>query len=84
MCSFFPKGAEISDDDLFDYIADNKNMSKSLEEYGGGRSTAITCAKRLALFLGDNILKGGSKKSYFVFVCPLFKKNSPLEAIRVI
>eukprot|EP00965_Chrysotila_dentata_P085972 2837047-Pleurochrysis_carterae.AAC.1 len=32
-------------------------MSKSLDEYGAQKSTAITVAKRLAEFLGDAMLK---------------------------
>jgi DNA polymerase epsilon subunit 1 len=32
-------------------------MSKTVEEYGGRKSSAITTARRLAQFLGDDRLK---------------------------
>jgi len=60
------KAAELSDEDLFELITENKNMSKDLAEYGGAKSTAITCAKRLASFLGDSILTGGKLSCKFV------------------
>ena len=34
------------------YVSERKSMSKSVEESGAYKSTAITCAKRLAEFLG--------------------------------
>ena len=60
------KAAELSDEDLFELITENKNMSKELHEYGGAKSTAITCAKRLASFLGESILTGGALACKFV------------------
>ena len=36
------------DSELFDLIAENRSMSKKLEEYGGQKSTSISTAKRLA------------------------------------
>ncbi|KAI8802655.1 putative DNA polymerase epsilon catalytic subunit A [Cladochytrium replicatum] len=51
------KGADLSDEELFELISENRSMSKSLEEYGGQKSTSISTAKRLAEFLGDQMVK---------------------------
>jgi DNA polymerase epsilon subunit 1 len=48
----FTKGSSLSDEEIFDYISENRTMSKPLKEYGAQRSTSITTAKRLAEFLG--------------------------------
>lgn len=60
------KAVELTDEDLFDLIMENKNMSKSMEEYGGRRSTSITCAKRLAEFLGNEMIQGGGLQCKFI------------------
>ena len=58
----------MEDDELFELISENKNMSKSLAEYSGQRSTSITCAKRLGEFLGAKTLEGkGSESEYFEY-----------------
>lgn len=45
-------------------------MSKSLEEYGDRKSCAITTAKRLAQFLGDERIKDkGLACNYVVASC---------------
>lgn len=53
----YSKGANLNDEELFDLISENKSMSKTLEDYGGQKSTAICTAKRLAEFLGDQMVK---------------------------
>jgi len=53
----YSKGANMPDVELFDLIAENKSMSKTLAEYGGQKSTSISTAKRLAEFLGDQMVK---------------------------
>jgi len=60
------KADSITDEYLFELITTHNNMSKSIEEYGGRKSTAITCAKRLAEFLGDGILRGGKLACKFI------------------
>lgn len=67
------KAAEISDDDLFEYITQQKNMSKEMHEYGGQKSVAITCAKRLASFLGESILTGGK------LCCKFLISRNPID-----
>lgn len=51
------KGATLADEELIDLICENRSMSKTLEEYGSQKSTSITTAKRLAEFLGEQMVK---------------------------
>lgn len=53
----FSKGANMPDLELFELISENRSMSKKLEEYGAQKSTSISTAKRLAEFLGDQMVK---------------------------
>ncbi len=52
----YSKGANMPDSELFDLISENKSMSKTLAEYEGQKSTSISTARRLAEFLGDQVL----------------------------
>lgn len=45
------------DSELFELISENRSMSKKLEEYGSQKSLSISTAKRLAEFLGDQMVK---------------------------
>lgn len=51
------KGADLDMEELLELISENKSMSKSLEEYGNQKSTSITTARRLAEFLGAEMVK---------------------------
>lgn len=53
----FQKGSGLADEELIDLICENKSMSKTLAEYGAQKTTAITTAKRLAEFLGEQMIK---------------------------
>lgn len=53
----YSKGASLEDFELIDLISENRSMSKSLDEYGAQKSTSISTAKRLAEFLGDQMVK---------------------------
>ncbi|KAF5381777.1 hypothetical protein D9615_005436 [Tricholomella constricta] len=53
----FSKADSLGDDELVELIAENRSMSKTLAEYGGQKSTSISTAKRLAEFLGDQMVK---------------------------
>ncbi|KAJ3127228.1 DNA polymerase epsilon catalytic subunit [Nowakowskiella sp. JEL0407] len=53
----YSKGADLTDNELIDLISENRSMSKSLAEYGSQKSTSISTAKRLAEFLGDQMVK---------------------------
>lgn len=51
------RGAHQTDQELFELISENRSMSKSLEDYGTQKSTSISTARRLAEFLGDEMVK---------------------------
>lgn len=53
----FSRGNTLDDNELVDLIAENRSMSKTLQEYGSQKSTSISTAKRLAEFLGDQMVK---------------------------
>ncbi|KAJ8327871.1 DNA polymerase epsilon catalytic subunit [Batrachochytrium dendrobatidis] len=53
----FSKAVDLSDAELFDLISENRSMSKALDEYGAQKSTSIKTARRLAEFLGDQMVK---------------------------
>ncbi|XP_030759546.1 DNA polymerase epsilon catalytic subunit A [Sitophilus oryzae] len=53
----YSHGKNMPDSELFDLISENRSMSKKLEEYGAQKSTSISTAKRLAEFLGDQMVK---------------------------
>lgn len=50
-------GSTLADEELIDMICENRSMSRALEEYGAQKSTSITTAKRLAEFLGAQMVK---------------------------
>ncbi|UZJ54409.1 hypothetical protein CBS101457_003729 [Exobasidium rhododendri] len=62
----FSKGSTLHDEELIDLIAENKSMSKTLVEYGKQKSTAITTAKRLAEFLGAQMVKNKGLACKFI------------------
>lgn len=53
----YSKGYNMPDSELFELIAENRSMSRKLEDYGAQKSTSISTAKRLAEFLGDQMVK---------------------------
>lgn len=53
----YSQGQNLPDCELFDLVSENRSMSKKLEDYGGQKSTSISTAKRLAEFLGDQMVK---------------------------
>ena len=72
----YQHGSTLVDDELIDLICENKSMSKTLEEYGTQKSTSITTAKRLAEFLGLQMVKDkGLNCKYIIAARP---KNAPV------
>lgn len=53
----FTRGEDLEDDELMELISENRSMSKALSEYGAQKSTSISTARRLADFLGDQMVK---------------------------
>lgn len=53
----YSKGSNMPDSELFELISENRSMSKKLEDYGTQKSSSISTARRLAEFLGDQMVK---------------------------
>uniref|UniRef100_A0A8D8VQ89 DNA polymerase epsilon catalytic subunit n=3 Tax=Cacopsylla melanoneura TaxID=428564 RepID=A0A8D8VQ89_9HEMI len=53
----YSKACNMPDSELFELISENRSMSKKLADYGTQKSTSISTAKRLAEFLGDQMVK---------------------------
>jgi len=53
----YSKGRDLEDDELIDLLCENRSMSRTLDDYGAQKSTSISTAKRLAEFLGDQMVK---------------------------
>ena len=69
-------GSTLVDEELIDLICENRSMSKALEEYGSQKSTSITTAKRLAEFLGMQMVKDkGLNCKYIIAAKP---RNAPV------
>lgn len=60
------KASSLHDDELVDLIAENRSMSKTLAEYGNQKSTSISTARRLAEFLGDQMVKDKGLSCRFI------------------
>lgn len=70
------KGSTLDKEELLELISENRSMSKSLEEYGKQKSTSITTARRLAEFLGAQMVKDkGLACKYIIADRPL---NAPV------
>ena len=51
------QGEDLDDAELVDLLSENRSMSRTLEDYGEQKSVAISTAKRLAEFLGGDMVK---------------------------
>ncbi|CAL5870199.1 uncharacterized protein PFLUO_LOCUS4434 [Penicillium psychrofluorescens] len=72
----YEHGSTLADEELIDLISENRSMSKTLEEYGNQKSTSITTAKRLAEFLGEQMVKDkGLNCKYIISSRP---RNTPV------
>ncbi|RXK36753.1 DNA polymerase epsilon catalytic subunit A [Tremella mesenterica] len=60
------KAASLHDEELVDLIAENRSMSKTLAEYGSQKSTSISTARRLAEFLGEQMVKDKGLSCRFI------------------
>lgn len=70
----FSRGADLDDAALLDLISENRSMSRTLDDYGDQKSTAISTAKRLAEFLGADMVKDKG------LACKLVIAATPREA----
>ncbi|XP_029296654.1 DNA polymerase epsilon catalytic subunit A [Cottoperca gobio] len=62
----YSKAANMPDTELFELISENRSMSRKLADYGEQKSTSISTAKRLAEFLGDQMVKDAGLSCRYV------------------
>eukprot|EP00039_Didymoeca_costata_P008145 m.108515 g.108515 ORF g.108515 m.108515 type:complete len:2231 (-) comp13968_c0_seq1:73-6765(-) len=62
----YTRGENLSDQELIDLISENRSMSRLLSDYGDQKSTSISTAKRLAEFLGDDMVKDKGLACQFI------------------
>jgi DNA polymerase epsilon subunit 1 len=79
----FSKGSTLGDEELVDLIAENRSMSKTLQEYGAQKSTSISTARRLAEFLGSQMVKDKGLACKFIisakpFGAPVTERAVPV------
>nr|XP_053633938.1 DNA polymerase epsilon catalytic subunit A-like [Cherax quadricarinatus] len=80
----YSKAANMPDSELFELISENRSMSRKLEEYGAQKSTSISTAKRLAEFLGDQMVKDAGLSCRFIISkkpegAPVTERAIPLD-----
>jgi DNA polymerase epsilon subunit 1 len=51
------QGEYVDDQELIDFIGESRFLSKNISEYGEQKGTSITCARRLAEFLGADFVR---------------------------
>ncbi|KAJ3603695.1 hypothetical protein NHX12_028439 [Muraenolepis orangiensis] len=62
----YSKAANMPDAELFELISENRSMSRRLEDYGEQKSLSISTARRLAEFLGDQMVKDAGLSCRYV------------------
>jgi len=53
-------------EEVIELLSENRSMSRTLEDYGAQKSTSISTAKRLAAFLGDQMVKDKGLSCQFI------------------
>ena len=79
----FTKAATLPDNELVELIAENRSMSRTLAEYAGQKSTSISTARRLAEFLGEQMVKDKGLSCRFIistkpFGAPVTERAVPV------
>ncbi|CAF3395708.1 unnamed protein product, partial [Rotaria sp. Silwood2] len=75
---------DISDKELFELILERRTMSRMLSNYGEQKSTSISTAKRLAEFLGEDVIKDKGLCCRFVIAnvpcdAPVTERTIPFQ-----
>ena len=60
------QGEGLEDRHLFELLMESKNMSRALDDYGDQKGAAVTTARRLAEFLGDDFVRDAGLQCQYV------------------
>lgn len=85
----YSKAASMPDEELFELICEKRSMSRKLEDYGSLKSTSIVTAKRLAEFLGDQMVKDKGLSCRYIIAkkpegAPVTERAIPQDIFQVI
>lgn len=64
-------------DQILDYFQESRVLSKDIKEYGESKGVAISSARRLAEFLGPDVIKGKTGLNCY-FVISSLPANRPV------
>ena len=78
------QGEDLDDEELIQLLTERTTMSKTLAEYEGRKSQAITTALRLAQFLGPEMIEGASLACDFIISKRPFGAKITERAIPII
>lgn len=56
----------MSIEDILERLEESKNLSRDVEEYGQSKGVAISSARRLAEYLGPEVVKGKNLCCYYI------------------
>lgn len=62
----YERGEGIDDKELLEYIEESKSLNKTIDEYHTQKGVALTSAKRMAEFLGEDFIKGKKLNCFFI------------------
>uniref|UniRef100_UPI00358EBC15 DNA polymerase epsilon catalytic subunit A isoform X2 n=1 Tax=Myxine glutinosa TaxID=7769 RepID=UPI00358EBC15 len=62
----YSKAQNMPDSELFELVAENRSMSRCLADYGEQKSTSLSTARRLAEFLGDQMVRDAGLSCRFI------------------
>ena len=80
----YSRAEDLDDEEMIKLLTERTTMSKTLEEYGGRKSQAITTALRLAQFLGPEMIEGASLACDFIISKKPFGAKITERAIPII
>ena len=60
------RGQGVDLDHILERLEESKNLSKDVSEYGESKGVAINSAKRLAEYLGPEVVKGKNLCCYYI------------------
>jgi DNA polymerase epsilon subunit 1 len=75
------KGEGLDLEGILERLEESKNLSKDANEYGDSKGVGITAAKRLADYLGPEVVKGKNICLYYIISAYPPKKTVTERAI---
>lgn len=82
------KGGNMSDEEVVELIGESKFLSKNIKDYGETKGVAITAAKRMQEFLGEEIAAGTGLNCRFIISkkpanAPVNQRSIPISIFKL-